>query len=168
MQTQLSGSYLQSATGVADMEIDLARRVTDRLIATGTVSVAGRINLSLMNTHDDPLGHHLAAAVQRRRGVTNAGVALHAPQSIVINYDLYRYPTELGVAYDVDFAAHGRLSGNRVAVGEYLNRVTQNGGIHRRGRRDRAAVVQTDARRVRQHAHAARHRVLRRAAGASR
>ncbi len=41
VETQLFGSYLQSATGAADMEIDLQRRVTDRLIATGTVSVAG-------------------------------------------------------------------------------------------------------------------------------
>ncbi len=64
VKTRLFGSYVQSATGVADMEIDLERHLTDRLIATGTVSVAGRINLSLMNTHAIQLGHDLAAAVR--------------------------------------------------------------------------------------------------------
>ena len=81
VKTQLFGSYLQTATGVADMEIDLARRVTDRLIATGTVSVAGRINLSLMNTHTirsgttwQPLFNGARWRHQRRRGAAGAAI----------------------------------------------------------------------------------------------
>jgi hypothetical protein len=144
VETQLFGSYVQSATGTADLEIDFLRRAADRLMATGTVEVGGAINLSLMNTYAIQSGTTWRPLFNGARGVSTAGVVLHAPQSIVVDYDLYRYPTELGVAYDVDFAAHGRLSGNRNAVGEYLNRVTQAGGPTGVGDLIATAVAQTD------------------------
>jgi hypothetical protein len=144
VETQLFGSYVQSATGVADMEIDLLRRVTDRVMATGTVSVGGQINLSFMNTHLIRSGTTWQPLFNGARGVSNAGVALHAPESIVIDYDIYNFTSELGVAYDVDFAAHGKLTGNRAAVGEYLNRVTRLGGSTGVGDVIATAVAQTD------------------------
>jgi hypothetical protein len=144
VETQLFGSYLQSASGVADLEIDLTRRVTDRLFATGTVSVGGLINLSFLDTYRIQSGVTWQPLFNGARGVSDAGVVLHAPESIVIDYGLYRYPTELGVAYDVDFAAHGQLNGNRAAVGEYLNGVTRHGGSTGVGDVIAAAVSQTD------------------------
>ncbi|HKU89874.1 MAG TPA: autotransporter outer membrane beta-barrel domain-containing protein [Steroidobacteraceae bacterium] len=144
VETQLSGSYVQASTGVADMEIDLTRHVTDRVFATGTASVGGRINLSFLDTHRIRSGTTWQPLFSGARGVANTGAELHAPESIVINYDLYRMPTELGVAYDVDFAAHGKLSGNRAAVGEYLNRVTSRGDATGVGDVIATAVAQTN------------------------
>jgi Autotransporter beta-domain len=144
VETQLFGSYVQSATGVADFEINLATRYSDRLMATGTARVGGTLNLSMMNLYYIRSGTTWQPLFNAAGGVTDLGVTLNAPQSIVVNYSLYNYPTELGVAYDVDFAAHGKLTGNREAMGEYLNHVQRNGAATGIGDVITRAVLETD------------------------
>jgi autotransporter-like protein len=124
--------------------MDFTTHKTDRIMATGTVTVAGRINLSMLNIHQIRSGTTWQPVFDAMQGLTNAGVTLNAPESIVVDFDLYKQPGELGVVYDVDFAAHGKLDGNRVSMGEYLNRVQRFGEATGVGDVVTSAVLETD------------------------
>src|ERR1044072_3116333 len=86
VHTRLSGSYEQSATGRADIELDFAARAADRLTATGAARVGGLVHASLRKP----------ALIRSRRnyqplfvapgGVTDAEFVLDAQPSIVIDY----------------------------------------------------------------------------------
>jgi hypothetical protein len=144
VHTRLSGSYLQTATGRADMELDFTRREGDRLTATGTADVAGTLNLSLLGTQDIRPGRHFQPLFIASGGAHDRGIAFNPQRSIVIDYRLVNQnPNALGVQYEVDFNADG-LTGNRREVGEYLNRVQLNGGPGGLGDTIGTAVSQTD------------------------
>jgi hypothetical protein len=143
VNTRLSGSYLQSPTGTLNMEIDFLTRQGDQITATGTANVAGTINVSLFNTQNIRPGMQFQPLFTTQGGAADRGIAFNPQESIVINYWLRNQTANvLGVLYEVDFAAEG-LVGNRVAVGEYLNRVQLNGGPGDLGDTITTAVLET-------------------------
>ncbi len=144
VQTRLGGSYRQTATGIANMEVDFARREGDRITATGTVEVSGTLNFSLLNTQFIRPGQQFQPLFSAGSGAHDRGVTFNPQRSIVIDYRLINQnPNMLGVQYEVDFNAAG-LVGNRREVGEYLNRVQTNGGPGGLGDTVTTAVLQTD------------------------
>ncbi|HEU5137676.1 MAG TPA: autotransporter outer membrane beta-barrel domain-containing protein [Steroidobacteraceae bacterium] len=143
MNTRLSGSFVQSATGTSNMEINLATRQSDRISATGTAHVAGTVNVSLLNTQNIRSGVSFYPLYSATGGANDLGIAFNPQESIVIDYWVRNQgASDLGVLYDVDFAAEG-LIGNRVAVGEYLNRVQVQGDPGGLGDTITAAVLET-------------------------
>ena len=143
IDTHLAGSFVQSATGTSNMEINLATSVNDRITATGTANVAGTVNVTLLNTQFIRPGQSFRTLYSAPGGATNNGITFNPQDSIVIDYRLRNRDSGLlGVLYDVDFAAEG-LVGNRVAVGEYLNSVQSNGGPAGLGDTISTAVLET-------------------------
>ena len=143
VHTQLAGSFLQTPTGTSNLEIDLAIRDADRLTATGTAAVSGHVNLALLNTQFIRPGLTYQPLFEAAGGARNVDILFNPQDSIVIDYHLAnRFSNSLGVYYDVDFAADG-LAGNRVEMGEYLNRVQQNGGPGQLGDTITTAVLET-------------------------
>jgi hypothetical protein len=143
VHTRLAGSFVQSATGTSNLEIDFATRDADRISATGTASVGGTINLSLLNVQNIQPGMSFQPLYIASGGANASGIAFNPQESIVIDYRLANQSTNvLGVEYDVDFSADG-LTGNRVQIGEYLNRVQMRGGPGGLGDTITAAVLET-------------------------
>jgi hypothetical protein len=144
VHTQLSGSYDQSATGVADLEIDFGALESDRLSASGTARVGGVVNFTLLNTQFIRSGLHYQPLFVAAGGVTNTGIDFNPQQSIVMHYALrQRGADNIGADYNVEFAAAG-LRGNRLDVGNYLDRLTANGDPGGLGATVSRAVQETD------------------------
>ena len=144
VQTHLNGSFVQTGLGALSMEIDFTSGIGDRLTASGAVSVAGALELSLLNVHDIRSGQHFQPLFTGGGGAVNAGIDFSPQRSVVIDYQLINQnPNALGVQYTVDFSAEG-LQGNRVQMGDYLNRVQRDGGPAALDDTVTAAVMHTD------------------------
>jgi hypothetical protein len=148
VQTNLSGSYRQSAHALADFEMDFSTGINDSIIASGAAEVGGRLKISLLNVHNIRPGLWAMPVFVTQAGVSDRGVTLDAQRSIVINYELRTFDGRtMAVGYDVDFDAEG-LQGNRREVGEYLNRVQALAGDNEQGmgigQTITAAVLTTD------------------------
>ena len=144
VNSSLNGSFLQSATGDSRFEMDFGNREFDRIAATGTVNVAGTLNLDLFNVQHIRPGQWYVPVFEGAAGVVDSGIDFNPQESIVIRYSaMQTRANSLGYEYEVDFATRG-LVGNRVQVGEYLNRVQLNGGPQALGDTITAAVLETD------------------------
>jgi hypothetical protein len=144
VHTRLSGSYQQSAGARADLELDFARRSADRLTASGSAMLAGRLNVSLLNPQFIRSGSNWQPLFVAAGGVTNAGAVLDAQRSIVVSYGLQQENANtLGLSYRVDFSPGG-LDGNRIEMGDYLNRVTADGAPGGLEQTVAAAVLTTE------------------------
>ncbi len=141
--TRLTGSFRQTAAAVSDYEIDFATRQVDAIVATGNVDLAGRLNVSLLNTQAIRSGHHELALYQAGGVLTNNGLTLAAQPSIVINYALANPDARtVALSYDVDFAPEG-VVGNRIAIGHYINRLQDAGSSAMMADTIRTLVAQT-------------------------
>src|SRR5262249_40959797 len=125
--TQLSGSFRQLQSGSSNLELDFLANAVDSVNATGTVNLAGNINVNLLNTQAIRPGVHTKALYQGAGGMLANSPWLQGQRSVVIKYDLV-FPDARTAAlrYDVNFAAHG-LQGNRLEIGDYINRVQEAG-----------------------------------------
>ena len=124
--SNLAGSFQQSSTGVSNLELDFATDVIDSVQATGTAQVGGLVNVGLLNVHRIPSGHFVKSLYGAAGGFTNTGLMLNPQPSVVITYNLASSPTAASLDYEVDFSPKG-LRGNRIAIGDYFNRVQANG-----------------------------------------
>jgi len=144
VHTRLSGSYEQSDSAASELEVDFAIRDSDRLTATGTARIGGRMHVTLLNPRFIRSGSNYQPLFVAEQGVTNTGVVLDAQRSVVIDYTLaFKHPNALGVNYVVDFSPRG-LDGNRIEMGDYLNRVTSAGSPDGLADTIAASVLETD------------------------
>lgn len=133
-RTVLTGSFLQSAAGQTFSELDFGSANPnvdggniDQIIGTGTSSLAGVVNVSLLNPQLVPFGSFQKILFSGAQGVTDNGLTLTTAPSVVITYNLvYPNATEAALDYSVDFAPAG-LGPNLRAVGSYFNRVQAAG-----------------------------------------
>ena len=142
--TQLSGSFRQSAGATSDFELDFGSGVIDSVIATGTVELDGTLDVSLMNTALVRPGTYEKVVYYGAGGLKDNGMAMFAQPSIVIAYELvFPDARTAALGYDVDFAPAG-LVGNRIAIGDYVNRVQAAGSTAAIGDTITALVAQTE------------------------
>ncbi|MEX1032795.1 MAG: autotransporter outer membrane beta-barrel domain-containing protein [Cellvibrionaceae bacterium] len=128
LHSQLNGSYVQSTNSLAVMEMDFATGTMDGLFATGTASVAGNVDVELLNVHRIRSGAYSKTLFSGDQGLTDNGLNLNTNPSVVINYQLGQLTqNDVSLNFDVDFAAHNQLGNNLSAVGNYFNRVQDAG-----------------------------------------
>jgi len=120
--TELNGSFVQTASGVFETELDFLSDTLDTLNATGSVDTAGDVVLSLLNTQVILPGEFTRTLFGSGTGYTNSGINFVTAPSVVVNYDLLETANALDLAYAVDFAPTG-LGDNRTSTGDYFNRV---------------------------------------------
>jgi hypothetical protein len=128
--TKLDGSLVQTATGITFAELDFGSDMLDRISMTGTATLAGEVDVSLLNPQRVKAGDFEKTLFSADMGVTDDGLRLSTAPSVVIEYDLL-YPTgfDAVLQYTVDFSpqAGGGLGRNLREVGDYFNRI-QNAG----------------------------------------
>ncbi|HET7535082.1 MAG TPA: autotransporter outer membrane beta-barrel domain-containing protein, partial [Candidatus Didemnitutus sp.] len=127
LKTDLSGSFVQTSTGLLQSELDFAKQQYDQIVATGTASVAGRVDITLLNAQLIPSGHFVQPLFSGALGATNNGLQLTTPASVVVTYKLDN-PTGKAVALDyvVDFSL-GDMSRNLTATGDHFNAIQAAG-----------------------------------------
>jgi hypothetical protein len=127
LPVQLAGSFRQTAGALSDFELDFATDKADSVIATGHVDLAGTVKVSLLDTQVIKPGYHLKTLYSGALGLTSDGLVLDAQPSVIISYRLaYADGHTADLSYTVDFDAAG-LAGNRIAMGEYFNRIQAAG-----------------------------------------
>ena len=133
--TNLSGSFVQSSTGVTNSELDFDNGNAprdggdmDRLVMTVSLTW-GELNLTLVNPQLVPSGRFQKSVFNASEGVTDNGMQLVTAPSVVILYNLvYPSRTEAAVDYKVDFSPdEGNFSDNLNQVGDYVNRIQSAG-----------------------------------------
>jgi hypothetical protein len=125
--TQLAGGFRQSVTGTSTFELDVAHGTMDSVVATGRVDLAGTVGVTVTGIPTVRPGSFRRTMFGAEGGATRSGVTLLAPQSVVVAYALVSSGTDaIDLAYDVDFSPAGLL-GNRIVIGDYVNRVQAAG-----------------------------------------
>ena len=127
LTSNLTGNFLQSTTGTYLVDLDLKEQIADRLNVTGTGDVSGTIAINLI----DPLtapgyalpGQHSNVLISAAGGVTDNGVILEAPNTVVATYSLlHPNATDIDLNYVIDYSPSG-LTQNQHSVGTAINRI---------------------------------------------
>ena len=126
LQAAVNGSFAQSAGAEFNGELDFATDVLDALLATGEVAAAGTFDVDLLSIPVIKPGDFEKPLLTSGTALTAQDPILETAPSVVILYDLVEKPTELALAFAVDFQADG-LQGNQNALGDYFNRVQTAG-----------------------------------------
>jgi uncharacterized protein YhjY with autotransporter beta-barrel domain len=127
LTTNLSGNFIQTATGVYGVDLDLKNHIADRVDVTGSAVVSGTVAVTLIDPLHAPEtalpGSHEVVIFSATGGETIDGLTLQAPSTAVATYSLV-YPKAAGIAlkYDIDYSPAG-LTQNRHAVGTAINQI---------------------------------------------
>ena len=125
--TTLDGSFVQTPNGITWAKLDLGANTIDQISMTGTASLAGQLDLSLLNPQLIHIGSFKMPVFMAAEGVTNNGMVLNTPPSVVLQYSL-AYPDNetAAVNYTADFVVKG-LSPNLLELGHYFDRIQMAG-----------------------------------------
>ncbi len=124
-RTDMTGSFVQSTTGMSFAELDFGSDMIDQIYMTGAAELAGRLDLRLLNPQLVPSGNHQKVLFHGDTGVTDVGMELITAPSVVILYKLL-YPSGFDAVldYTVDFSPdEGNFGRNLREVGDYFNRI---------------------------------------------
>ncbi len=125
--TGLTGDYVQSAAGALDVDLDLAQSGSggeaDRLAATGSASVGGVVQVSLLNKGLARTGPQAVTILSAAGGANMAGLTLSAPTSAVASFGLTQPdPNTIQLSYVINFFPTG-LNANQSSVGDAFNKL---------------------------------------------
>ncbi len=140
--TDLTGSYVQSATGELDISIDAANDRIDLLHITHTADLQGKLNIIMENVGQLKPGQRDLTYLQADEGILNQNMELVAPVSAVAQYSLVAEPAaaeaapmafraaaaaappvSAAVSMSVSYSGFGSLNGNQTSVGSYIDQV---------------------------------------------
>lgn len=126
--TDVTGSLVQNAGAVIFAELDFGTGLNDQIHLDGTASLAGQMDVALLNPGQIPSGHNRYVLVDAAGGVTDNGMFLTTLPSQVVQYELLFPDANTAVLdMDVDFSLHGALGRNLQEVGDYFNRIQSAG-----------------------------------------
>ena len=133
MTSGLSGDYVQTASGVMAVDLDLSRTgqagEADRLAAAGAASVGGVLRVQLLNQGQAQTGDHVVTIISASGGATQNGLSLVAPTSAVATFSLRQSnPGAIQLGYVIDFFPAG-MNRNQSVVGDAFNKIQQGPSI---------------------------------------
>jgi hypothetical protein len=123
----MSGNYTQSAGGVFAADLDLHDNVSDRLDLGGAADLAGTMRVRLVNAGWFKEGNWQTTLLTSAGGVSDAGLVLDAPASVIVSYTLTPAANEVALGYDIDFTPSG-LTASQSRMANYVNAIQQSGG----------------------------------------
>ena len=121
LTTNVTGNFLQTATGVYGLDLDFDP-TADRINVTGTASVSGKVNINIIDPGLAQPGSHVVTILSAAGGETHPGLGLTAVPTAVANYGLSYTPTDINLDYVINFAPAG-LTQNQTAVGGAINEI---------------------------------------------
>ena len=127
LTTNLTGDFVQTASGTYMADLDLKNQTADRLNVTGTGNVSGTITINLIEPaiyagYALP-GQHNNVLISATGGVTDNGILFVAPNTVVANYSLlYPNQTDIDLNYVIDYSPSG-LTQNQHSVGNAINQI---------------------------------------------
>jgi outer membrane autotransporter protein len=121
LTTDVTGNFLQTATGVYGLDLDFDP-TADRINVTGTASVSGTVNVNIINPGLAQPGSHVVTILSAAGGETHPGLSLTAVPTAVANYGLSYTPTDINLDFAINFAPAG-LTINQTAVGSAVNEI---------------------------------------------
>ena len=121
LTTNVTGNFLQTATGVYGLDLDFDP-TADRINVTGTASVSGKVNINIINPGLAQPGSHVVTILSAVGGETHPGLGLTAVPTAVANYGLSYTPTDINLGFVINFAPAG-LTQNQTAVGGAINEI---------------------------------------------
>lgn len=96
--TDLTGSYVQSATGELDISIDATNDGIDLLHITHTADLEGKLNIIMENVALLKAGQRDLTYLRADEGILNQNMELVAPVSAVAQYSFVAAPTSFRAA----------------------------------------------------------------------
>ena len=130
LTTALNGSLNQTGSGVYTVDLDFLNLSADRINATGTIVLGGKVKLNFDNIPKLRPGTTALTIASAAGGLTHPGPVLDAPQSAVAHYSLgYPNATDAVLTLDVNYAPMGAsMNANDASVGGYINAIQTAGG----------------------------------------
>jgi hypothetical protein len=145
--TDLTGSYVQSATGELDISIDATNDGIDLLHITHTADLEGKLNIIMENVALLKAGQRDLTFLRADEGILNQNMELVAPVSAVAQYSFVAdpaaaaevapmsffaaadaaLPVAAAISMDVSYSGFGTLNNNQTAIGSYIDRVQAAG-----------------------------------------
>ncbi len=126
--TSLTGNLVQVSGGTLSADLNLDGSESDRLNVSGTSSLAGRLEIGLLNPGGATPGTQSVTVLSSAGGVADSGLNLVTESSAVVEYELVQpNATDLNVQTHVDFAPAG-LSGSQRKIADAVNRIQLAGG----------------------------------------
>ncbi|MBU0610449.1 MAG: autotransporter domain-containing protein, partial [Armatimonadetes bacterium] len=126
-QTQLTGSYVQTDTGHFDLQVDLSNPGNqDALNATGSVQLAGAVDLSLLNPGAVQTGHRDGVLFSGNAPIDLSALQFNHPISAVVGFALANGTNNVLLSTNVDFAPGG-MAPNQTQIGDCFNRIQTPG-----------------------------------------
>ncbi len=124
--TALTGNLVQGGLGKISVDVNPATGQADRINASGSANLAGRIVVNLTNTTPS-VGATAATLVHAQGGAVDDGLVL-GPLPAVAAYQL-EFPDANDVVLEggLNFAPSG-LNGNQTAIGQNINAIQLAGG----------------------------------------
>jgi uncharacterized protein YhjY with autotransporter beta-barrel domain len=144
--SNVGGDFTQSAAGTLwfDLVFDFGLDEWDYLTVDGVSSLNGTLGLVPLDTGSIMPGEWEAVLVSSAGGISEYGLTLDAPESVVVNYSLMAAgETDYSLHYDVDFAPSG-LTNNQAAMGEHFNAIQLAGGTEMMKPLTASMVAQTE------------------------
>lgn len=128
LTTFLTGDLVQVRGGALSMNVNLDGYEADRLNVSGTSSLAGCIEVDILNPGEVVPGTQSVTVLSSAGGVTDSGLTLVTEPSAVIEYELLRpNATDIDLRTHVDFAPVG-LNGNQKTIADAVNTIQLAGG----------------------------------------
>ncbi|MEP6841767.1 MAG: hypothetical protein ABJA75_27240, partial [Bradyrhizobium sp.] len=119
----VTGNLLQSAGGTYLLDLDFGPSTADRINATGTGSLAGKVTVNLLNKAQVLPGDHQMTIVSAAGGLTNPGLTLDVASSAILTYKLLNpNSNDLVLDYNVSFNPVG-LPPQFASIGNAINAI---------------------------------------------
>jgi hypothetical protein len=131
--TRLLGSLVADAGSNYLVNVDLAADAASKLSVSGAATVAGHVDLLLLNTALAKPGEHVATILSAAGGVTNRGWVMAPLSTAVSSFSVQFEPNGVQLVDDINYAPRtdGALSPNELSFGSYLGRIQSAGGSAR-------------------------------------
>jgi uncharacterized protein YhjY with autotransporter beta-barrel domain len=112
---RISGNL--SSTGTIAVDVDPRAGTEDRVVAGGTATASGALDVALLST---PIADSEHVVVRAAGGATDGGLVLNTPSTVVTSFDLRNDANDIVLVISSDFAPVGLLNDGS-AFGQYLN-----------------------------------------------
>jgi hypothetical protein len=125
--TNVTGNFVQTSTGELAADVNLANGTYDQINVSGSATVAGTLNLTMLNINLATPGTHNYNVVTAGGTVNQSGLTIVAPTSVVSTYSLVSGPNGALTLQQIVNFQPAQLTGNTASFGNFINKL-QGGG----------------------------------------